>query len=62
MKIDQQRKLVYLLFGPFLVVIFASSFITWKYPDRFDYAMAGLGVCAVLLIALAIFMIRNKAT
>jgi hypothetical protein len=62
MKIVQQRKLVYQIGALFLVVVFASSLIAGKYPDYTDYAVAGLGVFSVLLVAVAIFMIRNKAT
>lgn len=62
MRIDQQRKVVYMTGALVLVVIFASSLIAGKYPDYTDYAVAGLGVFSVLLVAVAIFMIRNKAT
>lgn len=62
MKTDQQQRLIYYLFGPFMVVIFASTWITWKYPDYSNYVMAGMGVVVVLLLALAIYMIRNTET
>ena len=62
MRIDQQMKLVYIIGALVLVVIFASSLIAGKYPEYIDYVTAGLGVCSVLLVVVAIFMIRNKAT
>jgi CO dehydrogenase/acetyl-CoA synthase alpha subunit len=62
MKIDQQRKLVYIVGALSLVAIFASSLIAGKYPEYTDYVTAGLGVCSVLLVAVAIFMIRSKAS
>lgn len=62
MKTDQQQKLVYRLFAPVLVVIIASSLVAGKYPQHINYVLAGLGVFVVLLTAVAIFMIRNKAT
>jgi hypothetical protein len=62
MKIEQQQRIVYYLFAPLLVVIFASTWIAWKYPEYFDYAMAGLGVFVVILLALAIFLRKGNAT
>ena len=62
MKIDQQQKLIYVVGALTLVVAFASSLIAGKYPQYTDYAVAGLGLFVVLLAALAIFMIRNRAT
>ncbi len=62
MKIEQQRKLVYYLFAPAMVVMLASTWITWKYPEYSNYVTAAIGVFIVLLIALAIFMVRSKAT
>jgi hypothetical protein len=62
MKTDQKQKLVYILFAPLLVVILASSLIAAEYPEYTDHVVVGLGVFVIVLAALAIFMIRNKAT
>ena len=62
MKTDQQQKLVYVLFFPVLAVMIASSLIAWKYPEYLAYVYAGLLAIVVLLVAVALRMIRTKAT
>jgi len=62
MKIKQQRKLVYLLFLPLLVVVIASSLVTGKYPQYIVYADAALVVLIVLLGVLAVYMVKNTET
>ena len=60
MKTYQQRKLVYLAGTVSLVAVFASSLVSGKFPEYANHVFAGLGVFVVLLVALALFMIKNK--
>jgi hypothetical protein len=62
MKTEQQQKLVYILFYPFLAISLASTLIVGKYPEYTDHVTVGLGVVVVLLGALAVFMLKCKAT
>lgn len=62
MKVDPRKKLVYKVGALSLVAIYASSLAAWKYPEYTDYVSAGLVVFVVLLGAVAVFMIRTKAT
>ena len=62
MKKEQQQKLIYTLFVPFLVVIIASSMIAAKYPEHINYVEMGLGVVIVLFLAVMIFMLKSDPT
>ena len=62
MKKEQQQKLMYIIFGPFLAIIIASSLIAAKYPDYINYVLAGLMVVVALLYALMVFMIVKNET
>ena len=61
MKLNQQRKLVY-VYGILVVIFaFASSAVAWKYPDSADYTFVGVGIL-VLLAAVMIFVMKRKET
>jgi hypothetical protein len=59
MKKQQQINLVYIIFGPFMAIMIGSSVIATKYPEYINYVCAGLMVVAVLMYALAFYLMRN---
>jgi uncharacterized membrane protein len=60
MKKEQQQKLMYIIFGPFVAIMVLSSLIAAKYPEYINYVFAGLMVVAALLYALMVFMVVKK--
>jgi hypothetical protein len=62
MKIDQQRKVVFIVGVLSLVAIPASSLAARKYSDHIGYVGVGLAIFTALVTLVAIFIVRNKAT
>ena len=62
MKKEQQQKLIYIMFGPFLAIMMLSSWLAVKFPDYVDYICIGLLVVAGLLYGLMVFMVVKGET
>ena len=62
MKKEQQKKLIYIMFGPFIAIILLSSWIAAKFPDYVGYVCIGLVVVAALLYGLMVLMVVKGET
>ena len=56
----KQRKIIFMMYASFMVVILASTAIAMKYEDYVDYVEWGLGLFAALLFVVSLVMILKE--